>query len=189
MQTDKPGLCLFSPPLTSAVMMPSYNDHRFSGFFFVSFMVLSFFLFMNMVLGSVVDSYDTAMENRKVAEETLTRSNLARAFELMDPLGTGQVDQETIMALFVVLNEDFPEIRRLSQEEAMKLFASLDTDESATITAEEFQEFGDAMKKLANEPDYTTLVQIRFPEFYESEKYQQLVSFVHSLAFERTIDL
>jgi hypothetical protein len=169
-------------------MMPSYNSHRFSGFFFLSFMVLSFFLLMNMVLGSVVDGYDTAMENRKEAHEALLRKNLSRAFELMDPNGSGGVDQETIMALFVVLNEDFPEIRRLSEEETVKLFASLDTDESASINAEEFQKFGDAMKKLANEPDYTTFVHAKFPDFYGSTKYQQLIALVHSTAFERIID-
>eukprot|EP00980_Cylindrotheca_fusiformis_P019093 scaffold6440_cov124-Cylindrotheca_fusiformis.AAC.7 len=142
-----------------------------------------------MVLGSVVDSYDEAMANQKEDEEKLLHRNLSRAFELMDPIRTGGVDQETIMALFVVLNEDFPEIRRLSEVETARLFRSLDTDESDNLTAEEFQDFGNAMKQLATEPDYTTFVQARFPDFYESAKYQQLVSFVRSYAFERTIDV
>jgi Ion transport protein len=38
------------------VMMPSYNDNRLSGIFFVSFMIISFFYLMNLILAGVVNT-------------------------------------------------------------------------------------------------------------------------------------
>jgi hypothetical protein len=38
------------------VMMPSYNDNRLSAIFFVSFMVISFFYLMNLILAGVVNT-------------------------------------------------------------------------------------------------------------------------------------
>ncbi|CAJ1945081.1 unnamed protein product [Cylindrotheca closterium] len=170
------------------VMMPSYNKSRFSGIYFVSFMVIVFFLLMNMVLGSVVEHYDLVMENRKKKMDQMLHQDLARAFELMDPNGTGVVTQDTILALFVILNADFLDIRRLSDEETVKLFNSLDVDHSNEINAEEFQEFGKAFAALAAEPDYTTMVQKRFPEIYASDEWQKVSAFVRSRKFEMIIE-
>lgn len=171
------------------VMMPSYNNHRFTGIFFVSYMILVFFLLMNMVLGSVVEHYDLVMQNRKKKKDDMLHLDLARAFELMDPDGTGVVTQDTIIALFVILNADFLDIRKISADETMKLFSALDTDHSNTINADEFQEFGKAFADLAAEPDYTTMVQKRFPELYASDDWKQLSAFVRSKKFEYIIDL
>ena len=169
-------------------MMPSYNNHRLSGIFFVSYMVIVFFLLMNMVLGSVVEHYDLVMENRKKKKEEMLQKNLSRAFELMDPDNTGEITQDTIVALFVVLNADFLEIRELSSEETSELFSALDTDKTNSINADEFQAFGKAFAGLAGEPDYTTMVQKRFPEVYESDRWQQLSSFVRSRKFEHIVE-
>jgi hypothetical protein len=37
------------------VMMPSYNENRLSAIFFVSFMIISFFFLMNLILATVVN--------------------------------------------------------------------------------------------------------------------------------------
>lgn len=169
-------------------MMPSYNNHRLSGVFFVSYMVIVFFLLMNMVLGSVVEHYDLVMENRKKKKEEMLHKNLTRAFELMDEDGTGEITQDTILALFVVLNADFPDVRELSREETVKLFTALDVDKSNVVNVEEFQEFGKAFAGLAAEPDYRTMVQKRFPQLYASETWQKLSAFVRSRKFEFLIE-
>jgi two pore calcium channel protein len=38
------------------VMMPAYNENRLSGIFFVSFMIVSFFYLMNLILAGVVNT-------------------------------------------------------------------------------------------------------------------------------------
>lgn len=169
-------------------MMPSYNNHRLSGIFFVSYMVIVFFLLMNMVLGSVVEHHDLVMESRKKKKEDMLHKNLIRAFELMDQDRTGEITQDTIIALFVVLNADFLDVRELSIDETKKLFSALDTDNSNVISVDEFQAFGKAFAGLAAEPDYTTMMETRFPEVYASEKWKQLSDFVRSRKFEFIIE-
>lgn len=124
------------------VMMPSYNSNRLSGLFFVSYMIITFFLLMNLILASVVNAYDEAIERRKETRREIALESLTNAFGFMDPNNTGRVDRDTIMALFLILNEDFPEIRKLSNDETKLLFGFLDKDGSSTITLDEFQDFG-----------------------------------------------
>jgi hypothetical protein len=50
----------------------------------------------------------------------------------MDPNDTGRISRDAIMALFVVLNEDYPEIRSLSEDEAQMVFGFLDKDGSSS---------------------------------------------------------
>lgn len=127
------------------VMMPSYNNNRLSGIFFISYMLITFFLIMNLVLASVVNAYDETIETRKKLRKEVALESLTEAFHLMDPRNTGRVTRDHIMALFVVLNEDFPEIRELSEEETKLLFGFLDRDGSSLITLEEFQDFGSVL--------------------------------------------
>ena len=127
------------------VMMPSYNKNRLSGLFFVSYMIITFFLLMNLILASVVNAYDEAIQRRKETRKEVALESLTKAFHLMDPDITGRVDRYTIMALFLILNEDFPEIRTLSDDETKLVFGFLDKDGSSTITLEEFQDFGSVL--------------------------------------------
>jgi len=127
------------------VMMPAYNDNRWTALYFVSFMILSFFFFMNIVLASIVNEYDTAVSERKQNHRQNATANLNKAFDLMDNRGTGRIDRETVMALFCILNEDFPEFRTLSDDDTKLLFAILDQDGSSTITRQEFMNFGNVL--------------------------------------------
>ena len=127
------------------VMMPSYNDNRLAGLFFVSYMILSFFLLMNLILASVVNAYDETIQQRKQFRKENTLDNLTRAFDLMDPHNTGRIDRSTIMSLFLILNEDYPEIRRLSNDETKLLFAILDKSGTSEISLTEFQDFASVM--------------------------------------------
>jgi hypothetical protein len=72
-------------------------------------MVLSFFFLMNVILSSVVGEYDSAVENRQKERINLSERNLKEAFRLLDSAGSGRIDRDIVMALFFILNEDFPE--------------------------------------------------------------------------------
>lgn len=172
------------------VMMPSYNDNRLSGIFFVSYMAISFFLIMNLILAAVVNGYDESIEQRKQTRKEIALESLNEAFRLMDPNETGYVERETIMALFFILNEDFPEIRRLSDDEAKLLFGFLDKDGSSKITLDEFQDFGSVLLlEFTSEAAYETFVQRFFPKIFNSGWYQQLCVIVRSTTFEVVVDL
>ena len=106
--------------------MTAFNNNRWVAVYFISFMLVSFFFFMNVVLAGVVNVYNTAMKQRYEERLLLSYKNLKEAFMLMDPNGNGVIDRETIMALFLILNEDFPEFRTLSDDDTKLLFAILD---------------------------------------------------------------
>jgi hypothetical protein len=107
-------------------MMPAYNENRWTALYFVSFMIISFFFFLNVILASVANAYDHAVDTRKQTHASHCSENLKAAFQHMDPNGTGRIDRDTVMALFLILNVDFPEFRTLSDDDTKLLFAILD---------------------------------------------------------------
>jgi two pore calcium channel protein len=171
------------------VMMPSYNDSRLTGIFWVSFMVISFFFLMNLILASAVNAYEEVINDRKKTRKAIATENLTEAFELMDRAKTGQISRDTIMALFLVLSQDFPELRKLKGDEAKLLFGFLDKDGSAAISLEEFQDFGKVfLLEFTLESDYVTYVQRHHPKMYASSAYQRLCAMVRSTEFEYVVD-
>lgn len=170
-------------------MMPIYNENRWAALYFVSFMIFSFFYLMNIVLASVVNVYETAVESRQQEHVQASMDNLKKAYQLMDVHDTGRIDQETVMALFWILNEDFPEFRTLSGDDTKLLFAILDKDGSSTITEDEFMDFGNVLLlEFTRESDYATFVELHFPAFFRSEGYQRFCRAVKSNMFEHGID-
>lgn len=171
------------------VMMPSYNVNRLSAIYFVSFMIVSFFYLMNLVLAAVVNAYDDNIERRKKARKGLSYDLLTKAFQEMDPNDTGRVSRDAIMALFVILNEDYPEIRQLNEEEAKIIFGFLDKDGSSTITLEEFLGFGNVLLlEFTKQSAYVTMVEVLFPRFYNGRLWQIICTVVQSTAFEYCVD-
>ena len=47
------------------VMMPSYNDNRLAGLYFVSFMILCFFFFMNLILATIFNAYEEEIDQEQ----------------------------------------------------------------------------------------------------------------------------
>lgn len=169
--------------------MPAYNENRWVALYFVSFMVISFFFLMNLILAVIVQEYERVDNRLKEKQESQTDEHLAKAFKLLDPEGKGTIDSETVMALFYILNEDFPEFEHCSTEEAMILFAILDNDGSGDITEEEFMGFGDIMLlEFDRASVYSTWVERTLPELYRSWKYQKFCKFIKSERFEKGID-
>lgn len=124
------------------VMMPSYNEHRFMSLYFVSYMLISFFYLMNLVLAVACKSYDESISERRKYRDDLSKELLTRAFKLLDHEKKGSISRGTIMNVMVILNQDIPEIQKLTNEERSIFFAMLDKDGSSTIDLQEFLAFG-----------------------------------------------
>lgn len=137
-----------------------------------------------------MNEYETITDASQKRRAEMREQNLEKAFALMDPDNTGGIDRETVMSLFLILNEDFPEFRRLSEEETHILFAILDRDGSSIITREEFKEFGTILLlEFIRASDYDTFVQKHFPKLFESKAYQSFCDIVKSYFFELMIDV
>ena len=155
------------------VMMPAYNKSRLTGIYFVVFMVMSFFFLMNLILASVVNTYDDVMESRKKERKVEEDTKLTEAFQLMDCENTGTIDRETVMTLFRILNKDFPEFQHISTRDAKLFFAVLDRDGSSLVSLNEFLDFGSILLlEFITASEFETLVQRRFPKLYHSARYQ-----------------
>jgi Ion transport protein len=155
------------------VMMPAYNENRLAGVYFVVFMIVTFFFFMNLILASIVNAYDDTMNTRRRSLKEAENAKLSEAFELMDSDKIGTIDRKTIMTLFKILNKDFPEFRNISSRDAKLLFAVLDRDGTSVIYKQEFLDFGTILLlEFFNEMVFATFVQRRFPSVYQSPRYQ-----------------
>jgi len=170
------------------VMMPAYNRNRLAALYFVVFMAITFFFLMNVILASVVNAYDNELDRRRIASKQTSQRELHEAFALLQK--NGVIDRDTVMALFLILNDDFPEFRTIPDDEAKLLFALLDKDGSNQISEDEFMNFGKVMMVEFERSDvYTTLVEKYLPALYGSTRYQKFSSFVKSDWFEGMIDV
>lgn len=171
-------------------MMPAYNTNSWVALYFVSFMMITYFFLMNLILAIIVEEYNVAETKRKETRELASETFLGRAYHLLDPNNIGHIDRDTVMAIFCILNEDFPEIRCLSEEDTTLLFALLDKDGSSLITRDEFMEFCEVlMLEFERETDYKGCFERYFPQFSNTNLYQRFAHLVRSDRFETFVDI
>ncbi|KAL7534858.1 LOW QUALITY PROTEIN: hypothetical protein ACHAXR_006128 [Thalassiosira sp. AJA248-18] len=172
------------------VMMPSFNENRGAALYFVSFMVLSFFYVMNLVLAVAVNAYDESIEERKSSRKKMTNKLLAEAFSLLDHNNDGSVPRRSIMHVMTILNQDIPEIRGLSEDDKAIMFALLDKDGDREISRAEFAQFGSILLlNLTKLSEYATFVETNLPSIFRSNFYHQFSSIVKSKRFEYSIEV
>ena len=93
--------------------MPGYNDNRVSGLFFVSYMTITFFFILNVILAVVVNAYNSKTERSESDIENTRISNLTAAFHMLDRKNKGYITETQMLAVFLYLNEECEEIRYL----------------------------------------------------------------------------
>ena len=171
------------------VMMPAYNDNPLAVLYFVSFMVISFFFIMGVVLASVVNSYQNDDDMCKAKIKELRQKNLQQAFQLLDQNEEGWVNREMIMGVFMVLNQDVPQIRYIPPDQAELLFAVLDSGGEDRISEGEFMYFTKVMLlEFERASAYTTFLERHFPSFFHLETFQSFCEAIKSDSFERVVD-
>ena len=172
-------------------MMPAYNQHRGAALYFISFMILSFFYMMNLILAVAVNAYEESHEIHKSTLSKLERESLSEAYTLLDYSGKNEVSQDSIMQVMTILNQDIPEIETFSQEQHTTIFAFLDKDDDGTISKEEFLDFGSVLLLNLDHHIYdgTTFVSTYLPSIFHSSSYQKLCKVVKSQRFEVAIEI
>ena len=171
-------------------MMPAYNENRGAALYFISFMVLSFFYMMNLILAVAVNAYEESHEIHESTLSKLERESLSEAYTLLDYSGENEVSKDSIMQVMTILNQDIPEIETFSQEQHATIFAFLDKDYDGTISKEEFLDFGSVLLlNLDHHIDDTTFVSTYLPSIFQSNSYQKLCKFVKSQTFEVSIEI
>jgi Ca2+-binding EF-hand superfamily protein len=96
---------------------------------------------------------------RRISRAELSKELLTTAFKMLDQDNKGSISRESVMAVMLILNQDVPEIHKLSTDERSIIFAFLDRDGSSNIDLDEFLDFGKILLlDLAKKSDYATFV-------------------------------
>lgn len=170
-------------------MMPAYNENRWVALYFVSFMAITFFFLMNLILAVIVNQYNEAATMRSRRRRQYSKDCLTKAYRLLDPQEQGWIDRDTATELFCILNEDFPEFRHISEEQGSILFGLLAQSHPSKISENEFMELPHVLLlEFVRESDYATWVERCYPEFFRSTNYHSFCSLVKSDRFEYAID-
>jgi len=171
------------------VSMPSVNDNRLAVVYFFSFMVLSFFYVMNLILAVAVNAYDDNLDERKKSRAELSRALLTEAFKLLAKGNDDSVSKKSLQNVMTILNQDIPEIKLMSQEDKDIVHAFLDRDGSESISLEEFLQLGNVLLlEFSKESEYTTFIKTRYPAFHASSFFKKLSETIQSAGFEWVID-
>ncbi len=92
------------------VMMPIYNSNRFVAFYFVSFMMITYFFVMNIILGLVVNSYKEENDMLNTAMADISDAYLKEAFNLLLIGNNGSLDRDFIEVVIQELSKQFPDL-------------------------------------------------------------------------------
>jgi len=91
--------------------MSAYNDNRFTALYFVSYMILTYFFFMNVILALVVTSYEKIVTEKKDLIEEFRVKHIQQSYTYLDTESSGFISRSQIMSLISVFNDDYEEIR------------------------------------------------------------------------------
>ncbi|KAF2358934.1 Ion transport domain, partial [Trinorchestia longiramus] len=130
------------------IMMPAFNEHVVYVTFFVAFLVLCYFIYMNVVLAVIYNSYKQQLK-AEVLESFLSRQQqLQQAFDLLCHKG-GSGRSGVCSGRFQQLLLALPQ--RRSPALTAVLFAVLDSDNSGSIDRVEFRRLADLLSVEVSE--------------------------------------
>ena len=82
--------------------------------------------------GKISDTYNEEKSDRSSQSKRRRTELITKAFNLLSG-SSSVIDRETVLAVFIVLNEDFPDIKYIKRQEAELIFEVLDTNNSVTL--------------------------------------------------------
>ena len=157
------------------IMMDSYGKNRISFLYFGSFLLIAFFLMINLLLAAVYTNYQTEASQFREKVEQNAASNLKAAFEVMDESGTGRVRGAEMKALFDELNTFCPQVKYIQKDKQDVVLAVLDADGDQEITLAEFLNFCRVLRiEFESEDSMRGIVEASFPGVYMSDWFQYL---------------
>lgn len=120
------------------IMMPSYEVSRWSALYFVLFVIIHLFLFTNLTMAAVYEVF-TRKEKEKFHKLLLHRRKACqKAFKLLvSRRQPNKIQYRQFMGLMRYLNQ------KCSMFDAYLIFKALDTDQSGSISLEEFYQIYD----------------------------------------------
>eukprot|EP00808_Paulinella_micropora_P021164 g68226.t1 len=118
------------------VMLPAYNAKPWSALYFVMFLTISFFIFNNLILGTVYNNYKT--QCAKSLHRGILKSSeaLRMAFSVLDEDQDGLLRWQMDLELFTLAIQQLNS--RLSPLMCRSFFFALDNNEDGNLSLEDF---------------------------------------------------
>jgi len=128
------------------------------------------------------------LQKQKKQVEDVKANHIKQAFKILDQRNMGYVSRTAIMNIISILNADYDEIRKITENDANIMFALLDQDGSETIDLKEFYNFGTVILLQFKDFSRRTWFEYTFPTISCTSYYQRFGSIIQSEAFETAID-
>ena len=90
--------------------MAGYNQNRFVSFYFVSYMIITFFFFQNVILGLICNIHNEYSHKNEKLLELVQRSILGEAYDILTDQNMSSVSYEQLMAIFAILNDECDDV-------------------------------------------------------------------------------
>lgn len=168
------------------VMMPAFDESAYYVIFFVAFLVICFFIYMNIILAVIYNNYRKHLKNEVRKAVFSKRQQLSKAFEILalNQEGKRVITRNRFVLLMRFLdNQKNPALINV-------LWIVLDTDGSDALEKGEFLKLADLLNVEVSEVvDRRTLIGHYFPYIYFSGPSQILCRIVKHKLFQVFFDV
>ncbi|KAJ1284774.1 hypothetical protein BS78_03G230800 [Paspalum vaginatum] len=176
---------LFTTSNNPDVWVPAYKSSRWYALFIVIYVLLGVYFLTNLILAVIYDSFKEQLAKQLAQADSIRKSILQKAFDLIDTNGQGYLNKEQCISLLDELNK-YRSLPKTSREDFELIFAELDRSGDFKVTSEEFADLCNTIAiKFQKEPPPSYLE--KYPSFYHSPQCERLKSFVQSRLFEYVV--
>ncbi|XP_062217754.1 two pore calcium channel protein 1 isoform X2 [Phragmites australis] len=173
---------LFTTSNNPDVWVPAYKSSRWYSLFIVVYVLLGVYFLTNLILAVIYDSFKEQLAKQLARMDSIRKSILQKAFDLIDTNGQGYLNKEQCISLLDELNK-YRSLPKTSREDFELIFTELDQSGDFKVTSEEFADLCNTIAiKFQKEPPPSYLE--KYPSFYHSPQCERLKSFVRSRLFE-----
>lgn len=140
------------------IMLPAYRLHPLYSAYFILFLIMALYFGLALVLATVAATYRDMMVARIGRAEELKRNHIAECFKSIDVDGSGVVDEEEFVEVYLELEKlsnshtCCPRRRAAvdvelvnAKSRARVIFQQVDVDGGGSLQLEEFYEVGDCI--------------------------------------------
>ncbi|XP_060568420.1 uncharacterized protein LOC132727023 [Ruditapes philippinarum] len=168
------------------VMMPAIEKSRFYCIFFFVFILVCFYLLLNVFLAVAYHSYNENMKDEIKTSARDKKKKLVQAFDVIKINHNGE-DMVTYRMWKRLMTLAQP---KLSKNQIDLLMLILDTNRSGHIGKREFMNVADLLNVPVSEvEDRITILEKWFPNMYNSIPAEYVKTFVDSVFFKFMYDL
>ncbi|XP_067942025.1 two pore calcium channel protein 1-like [Watersipora subatra] len=149
------------------VMMPAYDKNNFYALFFIIFLVVNLYVFMNVLLAVIFNGYKRHLKNEVQQAVFAKRRKLAMAFDLVKEKNKDKPGYHlSLTTWFKLMKMVKP---KQSAEQVTMLFQVMDSDLDNRITKAEFLTSADLLNvPLTEVKDRMILWDKLFPKFFNN---------------------